>query len=58
MKILQQIIDENGNVIYEEHDSGYFERNQYNENGKLIRSEQHYPNGIVEIEHFSDNEVG
>ena len=46
--------DENGNIIYEKHDDGYYENNTYNDNGKLIRSESHYSNGIVEIEKYAD----
>jgi chaperonin GroEL (HSP60 family) len=50
--ITEQLKDENGNVRYEEHDDGYREYDQY-DSDKLIRSEQHYPNGIVEVEHFA-----
>lgn len=52
--ITKQIKDSNGNIVYEEHDDGYTEQNTYR-NNKLIRSEQHYANGIIEIEHFSDD---
>lgn len=52
--ITKQIKDSNGNIVYEEHDDGYVEENIYR-NNKLIRSEQHYANGIIEIEHFSDD---
>lgn len=44
--------DKNGNVIYERHPDGYEEYNTYNENNKLIRSEQRYSNGRIEVENF------
>lgn len=44
--------DIDGNVIYEEHDDGFYERNTY-KNGKLIRCETHYSNGMKEIEHYN-----
>lgn len=51
--VTKQIKDSKGNITYEEHDDGYKEYNTYNENNKLIRSEQHYTNGIVEVETFN-----
>ena len=54
--ITKQIKDSNGNVVYEEHDDGYVEENTYQDD-KLIRSEQHYSNGIIEVEHFSDKKT-
>ena len=44
--------DKDGNVIYEEDDDGYYERNTY-ENGQLVRCEIHYSNGITEVEHYN-----
>ena len=52
MVVLQEK-DKNGNIIDEEHDSGYKEYNTYSDTNKLIRSEQHYPHGQVEIEKYS-----
>lgn len=46
--------DKNNNIIYESHMDGYEEFNTYNENNKLIRSECHYSNGLVEIEHYKN----
>ena len=51
--IIKQEKDDNGNITYEEYDSGYKEYNTYSKNNKLIRSEQHYPNGLVEVENYS-----
>lgn len=55
MSVIQQIKDENGNIVYEEHDTGYKEWNKYNAKGKLIESRQQYPNGLIETERFNDN---
>lgn len=52
LMVSEQITDSNGNVVYESHDDGYVEINKY-DGDKLIRSEQHYSNGLVEVEHFS-----
>lgn len=46
--------DNNGNVILAKYDDGYEERNTYNDNGKLIREEIKFPNGIVEINHYNN----
>ena len=51
MKIIRQEKDSDGNVIYEQHDDGYYEYNTY-ENGRCIRSECHYSNGLVEVEQY------
>ena len=45
--------DENGNILVEEHDDGYYEENQYYPDGKLKRSYIRYSNGIVEVEHYA-----
>lgn len=50
----EEQIDENGNIIFARY-GDYYERNTYNKNNKLIRSEQHYGNGIVEVEQFYDD---
>ena len=50
--VVEQQKDKNGNIIYEEHDDGYYERNTY-ENGKLARCEIHYSNGITEVEQYN-----
>lgn len=52
---ITRVVDENDNLIYEEDDDGYRERNTYNENNKLVRCEVRYPNGIVEVEHFNES---
>lgn len=44
--------DSDGNIIYEEHDTGYFEINTYKD-GKLIRTESHYPKGQIEVEQYN-----
>lgn len=48
--------DKNGNIIYERHDDGYEEFNEYDSTNKLIRSESRYANGIVEIDHYKSND--
>lgn len=48
--------DTNGNMIYEKHDDGYEEFNEYDSTNKLIRSESRYSNGIVEIDKFKSND--
>lgn len=53
--VTKNIYDKSGNLLYEEHDDGYKEMNTYNNNGKLIRQEIHYSNGLVEVEHYSNN---
>ena len=50
--IVKQTLDSKGNVVYEEHDDGYREYNTYDDSGHLIRSEQHYRNGLVEVEQW------
>ena len=50
--IVKQTLDSKGNVVYEEHEDGYYEYNTYDESGNLIRSEQHYVNGLVEVEQW------
>lgn len=44
--------DKDGNIIYEEHDDGFYERSTY-ENGQLVRQETHYSNGITDIDHYN-----
>ena len=47
--------DKDGNIIYEEYDTGYKEYNTYYK-GVLIRQECRYTNGMVEIDHYKYNE--
>ena len=49
-------IDKNGNIIYEKHDDGYEEFNEYDSTNKIIRSESRYANGIIEIEYYKSND--
>ena len=53
MAVTVEIMDKNGNTIYEEHDDGYWETNTYTPDGKLIQSACHYANGIVEVENYN-----
>lgn len=53
--ITDQIIDENGNLIYEEHDDGYKEYNEYyTDTNKLKKSVSCYSNGLIETEHYNN----
>ena len=55
---MEEIIrDENDNVVYRKDKDGYWERNTYDTNGKLIRSEQHYTNGVVETEQYAHSDI-
>lgn len=53
--IINREYDKDGNIIYEEYDTGYKEYNTYYK-GVLIRQECRYPNGMVEIDHYKYNE--
>ena len=44
-----------GVKIENERSDGYFEFNTYNEYNKLIKSEVHYSNGIIETEQYHDD---
>lgn len=46
--------DEDGRLVYQEDSDGYIERNTYY-NGKLIKSDITYSNGIREVEQFNPN---
>lgn len=50
--IIKQTLNSRGDILYEEHSDGYYEINTYDLCGCLIRSEQHYANGIVEVEQW------
>ncbi len=50
---IEEIRDESGNLLHLKLSDGYEETNTYNENGKLIKSDTIYPNGIREVEHYS-----
>lgn len=50
--ITDQRYDEDNNLVYEEHEDGYIERNTYDDNNHLVRSEQRYANGIIEVENY------
>jgi len=54
--IIKQIKDEYGNLLYEEHDDGYIETNEYYEGThKLKKSVSKYKNGIIETSFYSNN---
>ena len=55
MSIVKEILNKYGDVVYEEHDDGYLEENEYNCNGKLIKSTCHYSNGLIEVEQFAND---
>ena len=50
--VIDQRLDSRGNVVFEEHDDGFIEYNEYSINNTLVRSECHYPNGLVETEQY------
>lgn len=50
--ITKEILDTNGNVVYEEHDDGYWEENIY-DGTKLVKSTSHYANGLIEVERYA-----
>lgn len=50
--VLKEEYDSNGNVIVFETYDGHKEYNSYDKDGKLIKSDITYPNGIREVEYY------
>jgi hypothetical protein len=51
-EVLEEIHDEEGRLIYQRMSDGYIERNTYTANGKLIKQDITYSNGIREVDHY------
>lgn len=51
-EVIKKVLNEYGDIVYEERDDGYWEENIYTDDGKLIQSTSHYANGIVEVENY------